>query len=90
MAYREPPENFDADDGDGDEVDDYYEDEHSEDDEDEPTVQCPYCRQQIHEEAQRCPYCERYISIEDAPSRKPWWLLAGVAICIYIVFSWFL
>jgi len=26
------------------------------DEEDEPTVSCPHCRRQIHEDAQRCPY----------------------------------
>jgi hypothetical protein len=36
-------------------------------DDDEPTVPCPYCQREIHEESQRCPYCEQYISQEDAP-----------------------
>ena len=59
------------------------------DDDDEPTIACPYCDEQIHEDAQRCPHCERYISEEDAPAgRKPWWLIAGVVLCLYIVLRW--
>jgi hypothetical protein len=58
-------------------------------DQDEPTIACPYCRQQIHEDSQRCPYCEKYISSEDAPtSRKPWWLIVGVLLCLYAVYRW--
>jgi hypothetical protein len=59
------------------------------DDEDEPTIACPYCREPIHEDAQRCPHCESYISAEDAPpARKPWWIVIGVIICLYIVYRW--
>jgi hypothetical protein len=58
------------------------------DDDEEPTISCPYCRREIHEDAQRCPYCEHYISNEDAPVRKPWWLVFGVGICLYIVYRW--
>jgi hypothetical protein len=61
----------------------------SEDDDEEPTVPCPYCRREIHEDAQRCPYCERYISREDAPpARKPWWMILGVVACLYVVYRW--
>jgi hypothetical protein len=55
----------------------------------EPTVACPYCRRQIHEDAPRCPYCERHRSAEDAPpARKPWWILLGVLACLYLVYRW--
>jgi len=58
-------------------------------DEDEPTVPCPYCRREIPEDVAQCPYCENYISSYDAPpSRKPWWLILGVAICLYLVYRW--
>ncbi len=71
------------DDSDEDDIDDYPEDE------DEATVPCPYCQRAIHEDAQRCPYCERYISEEDTPGRaKPWWIVLGVVVCLYIVFRW--
>lgn len=82
---------YDArDDGPYDDEEELYGDEGDEELE-EPTVPCPYCRREIHEDAQRCPYCEQYISAEDAPAwQKPWWLLLGVAICLLIVLSWFL
>jgi hypothetical protein len=58
-------------------------------DDDEPTVPCPYCRREIHEESPRCPYCEQYISQEDAPpGRKPWWLIAGVVLCLLAIYLW--
>jgi hypothetical protein len=71
-------------------MDDDWEDDFEADD-DEPTVPCPYCRREIHEDAQRCPYCERYISEEDAPPRpKPWWLVAGVVVCLLLMLLWIL
>lgn len=60
-------------------------------DEDEPTIPCPYCRRAIHEESSRCPYCEQYISTVDAPrAPKPWWLIVGVALCLYALTHWML
>jgi hypothetical protein len=64
------------------------EEEWDEEDE-EPTVPCPYCREEIHEDAQRCPHCGNYISEEDAPpGRKPWWIIVGVVLCLYAVYRW--
>jgi hypothetical protein len=66
-----------------------WDDQWPSDDDEEPTVECPYCRREIHEDSPRCPYCEQYISQEDAPpSRKPWWLIAGVAVCLLLVYLW--
>jgi len=68
-----------------DEVDSYDED----DCDDEPTIPCPWCRREIHEDAQRCPYCEHYLSNEDAPPpRKPWWIIVGAVACLYICYRW--
>ncbi len=59
------------------------------DDDEEPTISCPHCRREIHEDSERCPYCERYISKEDAPAApKPWWLIIGVVACLYVVYRW--
>ena len=57
---------------------------------DEPAlVPCPYCRREIVENAERCPYCETYISAEDAPaSRKPWWIIVGTLLCLWVVYRW--
>jgi DNA-directed RNA polymerase subunit RPC12/RpoP len=68
---------------------DDFDDDYPDEDEDESTVPCPYCKREIHEDAQRCPYCEHYIFEEDAPpARKPWWIVAGVIVCLYVVFRW--
>lgn len=68
----------------GDEDDDGFEYD------DEPAlVPCPYCRREIVEGAERCPYCENYISTEDAPpARKPWWIILGAALCLWVVYHW--
>ena len=69
--------------------DEGHDEEYPDEDEAEPTAPCPYCQREIHEDAQRCPYCEQYLSDEDAPAgRKPWWIVAGVIVCLYIVFRW--
>ena len=72
-----------------DDLDDEFDDDFEAEDDDEPTVPCPYCRREIHEDAQQCLYCEAYISEEDAPAnRKPWWIILGVVVCLYIVLRW--
>jgi len=59
------------------------------DDGESETVPCPYCRRLIREDADRCAYCESYISREDAPpGRKPWWVLVGVGLCLFVVYRW--
>lgn len=70
------------------EEDDWDEDERGDDEE---TIPCPYCKREIHENSVRCPHCETYLSEEDAaapPSRKPWWLVVGVLVCLYVVYRW--
>jgi len=61
-----------------------------EEDDEEPTIPCPHCRRQIHEDSQRCPFCENYISEEDAvvPARKPWWIIIGTMLVLYIIYHW--
>jgi hypothetical protein len=59
------------------------------DEEEEPTIPCPYCRREIHEESQRCPHCGNYISEEDAvPAQKPWWIIVGALLVLYVVYRW--
>ena len=53
------------------------------------TVPCPYCQKEILEDSLRCPHCERYISEEDQPpQRKPWLIILGVALSMYVVYRW--
>jgi hypothetical protein len=64
------------------------EDDYGDDDED-TTIPCPYCHRPIYEDAERCPYCDKYITEEDAvPAKKPWWILIGVGIALYVVVRW--
>jgi uncharacterized paraquat-inducible protein A len=57
-------------------LDENWDDEDDPNEEDEATIPCPYCGEEIHEDAQQCPACGQYISAEDAPpASKPWWIL---------------
>jgi hypothetical protein len=58
------------------------------DDDDLETVPCPYCGKEVYEEAERCPHCEQYISREDAPARKPLWIVAGALVCLVLAVGW--
>ena len=79
------------DDEDFDDDDDFESDDFDDEDDDgeEETISCPYCRREIYEDAVRCPCCEQYLSQEDSPpSRRPWWIIAGAVVCLYIVYRW--
>jgi hypothetical protein len=55
------------------------------------TVPCPYCGEEIYEDAVRCPGCGNYLSEEDRPAgRKPWWLIVGVLACLAAMLWWLL
>jgi hypothetical protein len=59
------------------------------DDDAEPTIDCPHCGSEVHEDAQRCPQCGTYLSEEDAPAAaRPWWIVLGVIACLYVVYRW--
>jgi hypothetical protein len=58
------------------------------DEEDDGTAPCPYCGKPKYEDSERCPSCGNYVSCEDQPDRKPWWLVAGALICLAIAFLW--
>jgi DNA-directed RNA polymerase subunit RPC12/RpoP len=71
-----------------DNIDDDFGDASADEDE-ELTVACPYCREQIHEDSVRCPYCGQYLSEEDAPaSSKSWLVIVGALACLYVVYRW--
>lgn len=77
---------YDTDDDDWEEE---YEDDIDSDDDEESLIACPHCGREILEDSQRCPHCEQYISAEDSPpSRKPWWVYVGVAVCLFLVYRW--
>jgi uncharacterized paraquat-inducible protein A len=77
-----------------DEEDDWDDDEPWDEDawaegDEETTIACPYCQCKIHDDAPVCPECGNYLSREDAPAaRKPWWIVIGVALCLYAIYRW--
>lgn len=55
----------------------------------EPTVPCPYCREEILEDAPRCPACGNFISAEDhAGTGKPAWVIVTALICLAMAIWW--
>ena len=58
------------------------------DDDGDDTQPCPYCRKEIHEDAERCPHCGNYISAEDAPPSQPVWVIVGAVVCLALVALW--
>jgi hypothetical protein len=60
------------------------------DEDDAETVPCPSCGEEIYEEAERCPHCERYISREDAPGRRPLWMVLGALLALAAALGWVL
>jgi hypothetical protein len=70
---------------------DEFEDEDWGDDPDEDTTMpCPHCREPVYDDAELCPNCGRYLSREDVPYRKPWWVVLGVVACLAMVTWWIL
>jgi predicted nucleic acid-binding Zn ribbon protein len=63
-----------------------------EDDEDGPAlVECPYCGAEVLEDVAQCPRCGNFMSEEDAPRRRPVWvLMVAVVLIIAIVVTWVL
>ena len=63
-------------------------DDPADDEDGDETIPCPHCRRPVYEDAERCPQCGRYLSREDRPWRRPWWLLVGVVACLWVVWTW--
>ena len=92
MAYRNQNQNQNQ--NEDEDEDEWEEDDNNDgdafnDEEDEPTVPCPFCRQEILEDAPWCPHCDRYISAEDhARAGKPLWVIVAAVLCLAIAVWW--
>ncbi len=60
------------------------------DDNDDDTMPCPHCHSTVYDDAEQCSKCGFYLSREDDPTPKPWWLVAGVLACLAMVTWWIL
>ena len=58
------------------------------DDGDDEVSDCPYCGSTIYEGSEQCAVCGRYISVEDAPANRPWWIVVGLFVCLAIAVTW--
>lgn len=75
--------------------DDFDDDDHSgfdtSGDDQDTTLPCPHCGEDVYDDAEQCPQCGRYLSREEAPTgSRSWWIVIGVAVCLVIVILWVL
>ena len=91
MARRVSVQEPDDDDDFDDYGDDYEPDDDGEGDSEEPTQECPYCREEIHADSVRCPQCGKYLSEEDRPpASKSWLIIVGTILCLLVTAMWLL
>ena len=58
-------------------------------DNEQETYPCPYCGEDVYEDAERCPHCDKYISGEDAPpTRKPLWFVVALVLALAMLLGW--
>jgi hypothetical protein len=58
-------------------------------DNEQETYPCPYCGEDVYEDAERCPNCDKYISDEDAPTtRKPLWFVVALVLALAMLLGW--
>ena len=63
----------------------------------ENALLCVNCHKPIYEDAEQCPYCHHYVTDEDDElheasadevsyyRHKPWWIIVGAVVCLYLV-----
>lgn len=45
-----------------------------------PTIDCPYCREEIHADTDICPKCGKYIMREGAAQQRGWFWWIALAV----------
>ncbi len=58
------------------------------DGDDDPTMECPHCKETIFDESEQCPACGKYLSVEDAPAARPGWIVGTAVVCLVVVILW--
>ena len=91
MAYKHSYEDDESGEDDSDDPENPDRSDMDDDNGDGAVDECPWCGADVAEGASRCPGCGKYLSEEDAPSRKPAWIVvvAGVLI-VAILVTWVL
>jgi hypothetical protein len=49
---------------------------------------CPFCLAVIFVESERCPACGRYLSENNQPGPRPWWIVLGILVCLAMAIYW--
>jgi endogenous inhibitor of DNA gyrase (YacG/DUF329 family) len=50
---------------------------------------CPFCGQDVYEDAVKCPHCGKYVSREDAKAHHPWqWVVLLILLALAAVAVW--
>jgi hypothetical protein len=60
-------------------------------DDDEATIPCPGCGEEIYDDAVRCPHCGSYV-VDDshAMSSRPTWVILTALVCLAMALGWVL
>lgn len=89
MSRHRDTRDDDWDDGSDDDETDDVDDSDGDDSGDEPTVPCPFCRQELLEDSPWCPSCDRFISDEDRQrGDRPLWVVVTTLVCLAIALWW--
>src|SRR5688572_12453824 len=75
---------------DAEDADEEFDDPVDADADDEPTIPCPDCGQEIYAEADACPYCGEYLLYSDTPQHgRPAWVTVAAMLALLAMISGF-
>ncbi|MFT5301731.1 MAG: putative paraquat-inducible protein A [Mariniblastus sp.] len=57
---------------------------------DDYTVACPHCGDEIYDDAEQCPHCRQYLSASDFKKQMPTWVVVLVILTIVALMMPFL